>query len=127
MFADYGAVPQTLAKQYTTVDEEESILNRTITGLLLSGGHAKAEHSSFPVQSQILQKYAEHSDESMDSAPVMSREQNQTSSVQPNTTALFAPPEKMYQPAPVNIFKKSRYIMHRYRSNALFFCGGGDS
>ena len=130
MFTDFGAVPQTLgAKQYTPDDEEESILNRTITGLLLSGGHAKTEDTSIPVQPQMLQKNVEHSDENMDSASASSirKEQHQTPSDEPSTAALFAPTEKMYRPAPVNIFRKPRYIiMHVCTRNALLCGGDGD-
>ena len=130
MFTDFGAVPQTLgAKQYTPDDEEESILNRTITGLLLSGGHAKTEDTSIPVQPQMLQKNVEHSDENMDSASASSirKEQHQTPSDEPSTAALFAPTEKMYRPAPVNMFRKPRYIiMHVCTRNALLCGGDGD-
>ena len=111
---NFDAVPQTLgswdSKPYTA-DDEESILNHTITGLLLSGIHAKSQDSFLPEQKHV-QKRLERFDENMDSASIIEEGQSQLTHDHHNTVhTLFVPTKKLDRPAADEIFRENRCVL----------------
>ena len=115
MLMNFNSVPRTLGgwepKKFTGEDEE-SILNHTITGLLLSAGQTNPQETLVQEKSHILQKKIEQSNENTDSALSTEEEEekNTVSADHSTTEPLCVPMQKLYRQPQIHIFNKGRYV-----------------
>ena len=121
MFMNFRSVPQTLGiwePEKFTGENEEDILNRTITGLLLSAGQTNPQETFVQEESHMLKKRNEQQRKNTDFALPSEDDNEEEKYATPahisTTKPLFVPTKKPYEPPQVHISNKERYVCTPY-------------